>query len=133
MSERGRKYQSDILAILRRGSAPQSAYDVLGELRQSHPKLAPPTIYRALASLMERGLVHRLESLNAFVACQCGEHQHSSILSICEDCGKVEESVVPDLLSVLTNCVSASGFRPRRHVIELHGVCASCGDVRVPA
>jgi Fur family zinc uptake transcriptional regulator len=133
MGKRGEKTQADVLAVLRRRGGPLSAYEVLGELRESHPKIAPPTIYRALAALTERGRVHRLESMNAFIACQCDRHMQASILSICDACGTVEESVAPDLLEELSSVAGKSGFRPARHVIEIHGLCASCGAGRVPA
>ena len=133
MSKRGEEIQAEVLAVLRRRRGPLSAYDVLGELREDNPKIAPPTIYRALAALTERGRVHRLESLNAFIACQCDRHQQASILSICDDCGIVEESVAPDLLTELSSIIAMSGFAPMRHVIEVHGLCASCGAGQVPA
>ena len=133
MSKRGEETQAEVLAVLRRHRGPLSAYDVLGELRDSNPKIAPQTIYRALAALKERGRVHRLESLNAFIACQCGRHHHASILSICDDCGAVEESEAPDLLNELSSIIRMSGFAPMRHVIEVHGLCASCGAGRAPA
>ncbi len=133
MSKRGEKTQAEVLAILRRHRRPLSAYDVLGELRESNPKIAPTTIYRALSALTERGRVHRLESLNAFIACQGDRHHHAYILSICDDCGAVEESVAPDLLKALSSIAGRSGFAPTRHVIEVHGLCASCGFAQVPA
>ena len=125
--------QADVLAVLRRCGRPLSAYDVLDELRESHPRIAPPTIYRALAALRERGRVHRLESMNAFIACQFDGHAQASILSICDDCGTVEESVAPELLEGLSSVAGRSGFRPSRHVIEIHGLCASCGAGQLPA
>jgi len=64
-----------VLALLRDRIKAMSAYDVLGELRQFNPKIAPPTVYRALTALEEKGQIHRLESINAFVACQCDQHQ----------------------------------------------------------
>lgn len=133
MGKRGEKIQADVLAVLRRRSVPLSAYDVLRELHKIHPKIAPPTIYRALAALRERGRVHRLESMNAFIACQCDRHAQASILSICDYCGMVEESVAPELLEDLSSVAGRSGFRPSRHVIEIHGLCASCGAGQVPA
>jgi len=132
MSKRGEKTQAEVLAVLRRHRGPLSAYDVMGELREANPKIAPPTIYRALSALMERGLVHRLESLSAFIACKCAGNQHASILSICDQCGIVEESVAPELLKELSKIAGKSGFAPRRHVIEVHGVCGSCGTEKVP-
>lgn len=126
MTKRGEKLQAEVLAALRRRSGPLSAYDVLWELRQNSAKIVPQTIYRALAALTDRGQVHRLESMKAFVACQCDQHQHASILSICDDCGTVEERLAPELLDELSSIVGQSGFAPKRHVIEVHGLCASC-------
>ncbi|MEM7026588.1 MAG: transcriptional repressor, partial [Pseudomonadota bacterium] len=94
---------------------------------------APTTIYRALSALTEQGRVHRLESLNAYIACQCDGHRQASVLSICDDCGIVEESVAPDVLKELSRLTGKSGFAARRHVIEVHGVCGTCGIGEVPA
>lgn len=126
MSERSKNWQSSVLAVLRRGREPQSAYDILALLRKKHPKIAPPTVYRALAALTEGGKVHRIESLNAFVACQCHGHLQASVLSVCKACGIVEESLAPDLLKALTGFAQKNGFAATHHVIELHGVCAAC-------
>ncbi len=133
MSKRGERMQADVLAVLCRRGRPLSAYEVLAALRETYPKIAPPTVYRALAALVDTGRVHRLESMNAFVACQCDRHPQAAILSICRDCGTVEESVAPELLAELSGVAGRSGFRPARHVIEIHGTCASCGAGRVPA
>ncbi len=132
MSKRGEKIQAEVLAVLGRRRGPMSAYDILAELREANPKIAPPTIYRALTALTERGCVHRLESLNAFIACQSDRHRNAAILSICDDCGTVNESVAPDLLKELISLVGKSGFAPTRHVIEVHGLCVSCSTERVP-
>lgn len=126
MAKQGEKMQAEVLALLHRRRGPLSAYDVLRELRVANPKLAPTTIYRALASLTERGKVHRLESLSAYIPCRCDQHRHASILSICDDCGSVETSVAPGVLQELSSIAGRSGFAPTRHVIEIHGVCASC-------
>ena len=127
MPMRGQRMQAQVLAVLRSCRLPMSAYDVLRCLREEHPRLAPPTIYRALAALTERGKAHRLESLNAFIAYQCDRHHDASILSICTDCGAVEEDLSPDLLTRLSGIAGKSGFAPMRHVVEVHGQCASCG------
>lgn len=133
MRKRGEMIQAEVLAILRRRGEPLSAYDVLGELREANPRIAPPTVYRALGALTARGDVHRLESLNAYIACQCDRHNHASILSICDDCGSVEERVAPDLLEELAGVIGKTGFSPLRYVIEVHGNCATCGTGRAPA
>ena len=127
MNRRGQRMQAQVLAVLRSRRLPMSAYEVLRCLREEHPRLAPPTIYRALAALTERGKAHRLESLNAFIACQRDGHHDASILSICTDCGAVEENLSTDLLTTLSSIAGKSGFAPTRHVIEVHGQCGICG------
>ncbi|MTH95819.1 Fur family transcriptional regulator [Roseibium sp. RKSG952] len=126
MHSRGKMWQAEVLDILRRRHGPVSAYDVLETLRKTHKNISPTTIYRALSALTKSGQVHRVESLNAFIACQCERHQHASILSICEQCGSVEESVDPDLVKGLSSVICKSGFSPMRHVIEVLGTCGSC-------
>lgn len=132
MGRRGDQMQSEVLGILRLSKVPLSAYDLLGQMRANNPRLAPPTIYRALAALTEHREVHRLESLNAFVACRCSAHRHASILSICDDCGVVKETVAPGVLAELSSIADKSGFAPTRHVIEVHGKCADCGAQESP-
>ena len=126
MSKRGKQMQKEVLAVLRSHRAPMSAYEMLGCLREENPRLAPPTIYRALAALTDHGSVHRLESLNAFMACQRDRHRQASILSICDDCGGVEENVSSELLKTLSGIAAKSGFASVRHVVEIHGHCATC-------
>jgi len=127
MGKQGELLRAEVLEIMHRRAAPLSAYDLLSELQKNNDKMAPPTVYRALAALAKSGQVHRLESLNAYVPCQCASHSHASILSICDDCGVVEEKVAPALLSDLSSIIGETGFVPERHVIEVHGTCASCG------
>ena len=133
MHKRSEEMQSEILAVLGRSSVPLSAYAILDVLRPGRPKLAPPTIYRALAALIAQGRVHRLESLNAFVACRGGTHHDDAILSVCDDCGRVEESRAPEILGRLSRIAGASGFVPTRHVIELRGRCGTCARAEAQA
>ena len=105
-----------------------SAYDVLAELRQFNPKIAPPTVYRALAALSKQGQVHRLESINAFVACQCHQHHQAPVLSVCDDCGSVNEHLAPQVLDALSKVAGQLGFALTRQVIELNGRCITCCD-----
>ena len=115
-----------MLGVLRARGTATSAYQVLEELRQYNPKIAPPTVYRALAVLSSKGLIHRLESKNAFIACQCDRHQQSPVLFICDDCGAVSENLSPKVLTALSDVAGQSGFALSRHVIELHGTCSYC-------
>ena len=130
MGKRGEEIQTAVLAILRTSDCPHSAYDLLESLKDIYPKIAPPTVYRALATLGERGQIHRLESLNAYVACQSEAHHQASVLSICEDCGAVAENFEPDIFSLLSAALRQSGFSAQRHIIEVNGICASCGPAQ---
>ena len=120
MAEHGQRMRAQVLAVLRSRRLPISAYDVLRCLHEAHSRLAPPTICRALAAPTERGRAHRLESLNAFIACRCDHHHEASILSICTDCGAVDENLSTDLPTTPSSIAGNSGFAPMRHVIEIH-------------
>lgn len=128
MATRGEEVQAKLLSILRRQHVPQSAYDLLKLLRSDQPRIAPPTVYRALDALMKKGSVHRLESQSAFVACQHGNHPEGCILAVCRECGGVVEHVSPSLIDDLSAEAAAFGFDASRHVVEIHGRCAECGS-----
>ncbi|MEM9063433.1 MAG: transcriptional repressor [Pseudomonadota bacterium] len=126
MRTRGSVIRSQVLSVLKEHRKPMSGYELLDHLRAFNPKIAPPTVYRALAVLTKDGDVHRLESLNAFVACRCGDHDDPSIMAICEDCGAVEENIAPAVIRDVSDTTAKTGFAPTRHVIEVHGRCAAC-------
>lgn len=120
--------QSLVFDVLSKADGPLSAYTILDQLRDDGFR-APLQVYRALEKLLDYGMIHRLESLNAFVACahpQC--HEHGLIaFAICEQCGQVTE--FSD--SAIENLVSAwsvqSGFKSRKTTLELRGLCEKCG------
>ena len=128
MSECGPRTQAHVRAVVRSRRLPTSACEVLRCPREAHPRPAPSTIYRAPAPLTERGKARRLESLNAFIACQCDHHHDASLRSICTDCGAVDENLSTELLTTLSSIAGKSGFAPMRHVIEVHGQCGTCGS-----
>ncbi|WP_110687329.1 transcriptional repressor [Salinicola aestuarinus] len=104
------------------------AYDLLDKLSDEHAAARPPTVYRALDFLIEQGLVHRIESLNAYLACPCPEHVHRFQLLICRECGRVEELHQETVGELLTATARQRGFTIQRQTIELLGVCDSCRD-----
>ncbi len=117
-----------VLEILCASDKPMTAYEILDRLRETLANPAPPTVYRALDFLLEQGLVHKLESLHAFVGCSHPDHPHSSQFLICGDCGDVSEVESEDIARGLTSAASESGFQTRRPVVELLGTCADCSD-----
>ncbi|RTR05144.1 Fur family transcriptional regulator [Halomonas nitroreducens] len=102
------------------------AYDLLDRLATEHAAARPPTVYRALEFLIDQGLVHRIESLNAYVACPCPEHAHGFQLLICRDCGRVEELHLDDINAQLGARARELGFAVQRQTIELLGQCDTC-------
>lgn len=119
--------QGLVLGTLNRSGAPLSAYDILDRLREEGLR-APLQIYRALDKLVERGLAHRLESLNAFVAC-ADEHCHRKGLiafAICENCGKVDEFADAVIEERLGSWAQAEGFKVERTTMEIRGKCDGC-------
>ncbi|QJQ96640.1 MULTISPECIES: transcriptional repressor [Halomonadaceae] len=102
------------------------AYDLLDKLALEHAAARPPTVYRALDFLIEQGLVHRIESLNAYVACPCPEHTHGFQLLICHKCGRVEELHLDDVNAQLSARARELGFCVERQTIELLGICDRC-------
>lgn len=123
---------------LARAAVPLSAYDLLERLRPAGVS-APTTVYRALEQLLAAGRVHRIESLNAFVACRapkCGAHEHARFatgFTICDHCGAVSEFVDPSLQAHIEGVAAAGAFRPSSSVVEIHGRCAACADESMPA
>ncbi len=119
--------QSLVLDALTRADGPLSAYTILDRLREDGFR-APLQVYRALDKLLAAGLVHRLETLNAFVAC-AHPHCHAQGLiafAICEDCGQVDEfsdEVVRERLGAWS---AAKGFKAEKTMIEIRGHCAAC-------
>lgn len=118
--------QSDVLNVLKKQAKPMTAYALLEQLRPDEPSLAAPTIYRTLAALTEQGRAHKLESLNAFVACRCEHDASVPILAICDECGTVEEHDGAPILPKLKALEARSAFQATRHIVEIHGLCQTC-------
>lgn len=122
-----------VLEILCASDRPLGAYEILAAMRgPGKASAAPPTVYRALDFLLEQGLVHRLETLHAFIGCTHPDHPHSSQFLICADCGEVQELEDDALTERLGSAAAESGFRPRRPVVEVIGTCAGCAHKGPP-
>lgn len=114
-----------VLELLVAQHGPAKAYDLL-PLIDADRKAKPPTIYRALDFLVRMGLAHRIESLNAFVACDIGACARSTIFLICENCGAAEEFDAGHALIDLSDAARKDGFAIRRTMIEASGLCRAC-------
>ena len=127
------KNQSLVLGALLKANAPLSAYAILDALRDKGLR-APLQVYRALEKLTDVGMVHRLESLNAFVAChatghnQHGQHAGATIFAICESCGKVDEFDDSSIAKQLHGWAQETNFQTASTTIEVRGVCSACAS-----
>ena len=116
-----------VLEALLSSHRPLGAYEVIEELAKTKPRPAPITVYRALDFLMENGLVHRIESRNAFLACALAHDETSAMaFLICERCGLVGEVPAASVAQSVTASARATGFAPRMSIVEITGVCAHC-------
>lgn len=119
--------QSLVLGSLEKAEGPMSAYAILDDLRGEGLR-APLQVYRALEKLLDLGLAHRLESINAFVACS-HPHDHASgiiAFAICDRCGQVSEFSDDIVRERLENWAEAEGFHPTRTTMEIRGECRNC-------
>lgn len=121
------KNQTLVLGALSHAEGPMSAYAILDQLRD-HGFRAPLQVYRALDKLIALGLIHRLESLNSFVACQHPECEdlESMVFAICEICGKVSELADESLENRIKALATSDGFSMKTCTIELRGYCGNC-------
>ncbi|MEQ1653631.1 MAG: Fur family transcriptional regulator [Hyphomicrobium sp.] len=114
-----------IVEALRGAGRPVSAYELIEQVRGSGVT-APPTIYRALQRLIDDGLAHRLESLNAFVACNHPHHLGKAVFAICDACGAVEEFDSAPAIKTLQTWAKGADFQVRSMTLELRGTCKAC-------
>jgi len=121
--------QALVLDTLEKAGQPLTAYTILDRLRGEGLR-APLQVYRALDKLLEAGSVHRLESINSFVACAHPHpHDHgNAAFAICEACGRVDEFSDETVQSRLADWSSRNGFAITRTTIEIRGTCAACAQ-----
>jgi Fur family transcriptional regulator, zinc uptake regulator len=117
----------DVLGAVGESHRAAGAYEIIERLARSGPRPAPISIYRALEFLGDIGLVHRIESRNAFLAC-AHDHDETSMVAflICDHCGSVGEIPAAPVAQSLNAAARASGFAPKLSVVEIAGTCAHC-------
>lgn len=115
-----------VLELILAAEQPIGAYALLAELQRERGKLGPPTVYRALDFLLAGKLIHKIESVSAYVACGDAEHPHESQFVICEDCGAAEEIRDEEIVESLRRLGEGRGFTIAHPVIEGRGLCPAC-------
>lgn len=114
-----------VLDCLRNRREPMTAYQLIEALR-GEGLSAPPSVYRVLARLNQKGLVHRLQSLNAFIACTQAGHIGVPVFTICDSCGAVAEIDAPSLATRLETAAGEARFAISQATIEVRGHCRLC-------
>lgn len=115
-----------VLELVWGSHTPIGAYDILEGLRPEYPRAAPPTVYRALDFLTGLGLIHRIESMNAFVGCSHPDQPHSGQFLICGDCGTTAELDDPGIEKAVRLGAGRLGFIAKRQTVEVTGLCPDC-------
>jgi Fur family zinc uptake transcriptional regulator len=128
----------DVLRLVLESEAPIGAYALLDQLKASRAKAAPPTVYRALDFLLEQGLIHRLERLNAFMGCNEAlegdgahhdhAHDHPHQFLICRGCGATREISDHGVAEAISAAAAKAGFSAARATVEIEGFCGNCRD-----
>jgi Fur family zinc uptake transcriptional regulator len=105
------------------------AYEILDRLaRKGGARLAPISIYRTLDILLDVGVVHRLESRNAFFACHVPHAEDRRIVLACDTCGTVAEVPGEPVFEGIAGAARTAGFVPSRSVVEVAGACSRCSS-----
>ncbi len=113
------------LQLLLEAGKPMKAYDLIDIFGEDGRAAKPPTVYRALEFLSKLGLAHRIESLNAYVACEMGERNHAAAFLICDCCGATEE-IEPFAPERVQAAAAKAGYAITAVTVEAHGKCGAC-------
>ncbi len=119
-----------VLELVWESHKPVGAYEVLAALKVDRPGAKPPTVYRALEFLLDHGLIHRIERLNAYVGCACPGEKHSGQFLICTECGCAAELQDASIIKALTQGAESAGFELERPLVEVEGKCSACREGR---
>lgn len=124
-----------VLRLVLEAGQPVGAYALLDRLRVKRPGAAPPTVYRALDFLLEHGLIHKVERLNAFIGCNSAVahehcegrgHDHPHQFLICSRCGRTAELCNAGVATAIASAAASAGFMATRSMVEIEGLCEAC-------
>ncbi len=119
-----------VLELIWEDHEPVKAYDILDTLKQSKSSSAPPTVYRALDFLQDEGLVHKIESLNAYIGCGNPRNTHKGQFFICHDCGFVAELDDDEIRRLFQKKAKRFGFEINDEIVEIKGYCQECRGLK---
>lgn len=120
------KVRRRALELIWESHRPLGAYQLLAKLAEEGFNSAPPTVYRALDFLLNAGLIHKVESMNAYLGCAHADKDHKGYFLICDDCHNVMEFDYQDIHTALIAKAAQQEFEIRAKTIELTGLCSDC-------
>ena len=119
--------RKEVLELILNATGPMGAYDLLAKIKsESDRPAAPPTVYRTLDFLLEKGLIHRLTSINAYIPCRHPRGGHQAAFLICTECKSVKEASAQGLLQQLDELSASDHFTAHHSIIEISGICQQC-------
>ncbi len=118
-----------VYALISAQNTPVGAYELLDRLKEQRANAAPVTIYRALDFLQEAGLVHRIDALHAYAACEADCADHGGLLLVCNRCKSVTEFENPGLERQIAETALQHAFHASEDLIEIRGLCSLCASV----
>ncbi len=120
------KLRRTILRMIWLSQGPAKAYDILDQLKEQGIDAKPPTVYRTLDFLLEHGLIHKLNSQNAYVGCSHPQKHAACYFLICNQCGDIQECCNAELKQAIAATAERNQFWAKRITLEIEGICAPC-------
>lgn len=119
--------RKEVLELILTAAGPMGAYDLLAKIKSDSDRpAAPPTVYRTLDFLLEKGLIHRLTSINAYIPCCHPREGHQAAFLICTECKTVKEASAQGLMQQLDQLSASDEFTAHHSIIEISGLCQQC-------
>ena len=116
----------EVLKLVWASHVPVKAYDILENLKGKEWSAKPPTVYRALDFLLETGLVHKLDSINAYIGRSHPREKNACYFLICTDCNEAKECCSSELSDAIESAWHNNTFRPKKITLEVLGQCNAC-------
>ena len=117
-----------VLEVLLASHRAQGAYDIMEQIDWRGRRPAPAVVYRALDFLVSHGLAHKIESLNAFMACSNADHAHKPMIMICRDCSEVAEFEASGIGRAIAKAARENNFVADETTVEVTGLCGACAQ-----
>lgn len=115
-----------VLKMIWQNHEPTKAYDIIGKIKEGKGAAKPPTVYRTLDFLQENGLIHKLESMNAYIGCEHPLGHKECYFLICRKCNEIKECCNISFSNEIKNITKKNKFKAKRISLEIYGECKEC-------